>query len=263
MTIQLPFGVVPLDLGTITTGNARANRPAAHLGYFKHIGLAWQSAGASNLWVKGDFGAAMAVDFAAMISATALPGTTIRVRLDDAPIDTDPTLYDSGALPFISPSITRADGLYHSHLELGEVVTARYWRIDIGGHTGDFSAATLVLGLRLQPSTFYDKDFKFDVTDLGTMDITRWGVPDEAAGLIFRSLPLKFSWLSNADYEGKFRPLAEGLGKRGVLYWCHDPEPSTARQAKTYLGWFKTLPYATGAVQAGRYESEFEILSMI
>jgi hypothetical protein len=263
MTIQLPFGVVPLDLGTITTGNARANRPAAHLGYFKHIGLVWQSTGASNLWVRGDFGAAMPVDFAAMISATALPGTTIRLRLDSAPIDTGAVLYDSGALPFIDPTITRVDGLYHSHLELEDVVTARYWRIDIGGHTGDFTATTMVLGERMQPANFYDKDYKFDTADLGTFDVTRWGVPDEAAGLIFRSLALKFSWISDADYETKFRPLAERLGKRGVLYWCHDPEPSTARQAKTYLGWFKTLPYATGAVQAGRYESDFQILSMI
>ena len=263
MTIQLPFAVVPLDLGTITTGNARANRPASHLGLLKHIALVWQTAGPANVWARGDFGDPRDVDFCALVSATALPGTTIRVRLDDAPIGAGPYLYDSGDLPFINPAITRADGLYHSHLELPSVVNARYWRIDIGGHTGDFSASSLVLGRKIRPSTYYDKDFKFDVEDLGTLDITRWGVPDEAGGVILRTLALKFGWLSDADYEDKFRPLAEGLGKRGISYWCFDPEPSTRRQAKTYLGWFKSLPYATGAVQAGRYESEFEIRSMI
>ncbi|SDA14820.1 hypothetical protein [Sphingomonas sp. NFR15] len=261
--IELPFAVVPLALGTIATGNQRASRPAVHLGYPKHIGLIWQTNGPANAWVSGDFGAAQSIDFCALIAASALPGTTIRLRLDNAPVGNGGVLYDSGDRPFIDPAITRGDGLYHSHLMLGAPIVARYWRIDIGGHTGDFSASSLILGQRLTPATYYDKDFKLDTTDLGTLDVTRWGVPDEAAGLIFRSLNLKFGWLSDEDWEQKFRPLAEGLGKRGVSYWCFDPAATVTRQAKTYLGWFKTLPYATGGVKAGRYETEFELMSMI
>jgi hypothetical protein len=262
---KLPFAVIPLSLGTIETGNERAERPAVHLGYAKFRSLVWRTAGPANAWVRGDFGADSVVDFCALVLANAQPGTQIRLRLDDAPIGTGGTMiYDSGPVTLVAPAITSDDGLYHSHLELPAATTARYWRIDITGHTGDFEAATLVLGKKLQPATYYNPDFKFDVQDLGDIAFGRWGVPDETPGLVYRILSMKFGWLDTTDMETKFRPLAEQLGKRGIVYFCFDPEATVYRQAKTYLGWLRTPPYATGAAaQPGRYESELELLSQI
>ncbi len=214
---MLPFCVVPLPLGTVATGNELAERPAVHLGEFKHIGMVWRSSGNSNLWIRGDMGSAKAIDFCSLIMANAQAGTTIRLRLGDSQAQVDGSApYDSGAVAFISPSITRDDGLYSSHLELPSVQTRRWWRIDIGGHSGDFEAAKLVLGQRVTPSSYYSGGFEFGAEDLGTSTFTQWGVPDETDGLIFRSLRFTLAWLNETEFETKFRPVIERLGRRGV-----------------------------------------------
>jgi len=259
----LPFAVVPLALSSIETGNARANRPASHLGAFKYPGMVWQSNGAADLWVRGSVGAATEIDFVAVLSANAGPTTDIRVRLDDETINAQTGVFDSGAVDFIDPPITREDGLYHSHLELGSPVTASHWRIDISNHSGDFEAAALVIGKKLTPATWYSKDFERGVEDLGAIDLTRWGVPDETPGMVFRTLALTFGWLSEVDYEAKFGALAELLGKRGVSLWCFDPAATAYRQSKTYFGYFSKPPYATGGEMPGKIQSNFQLLSMI
>jgi hypothetical protein len=262
----LPFAVIPTPLGTIATGNEVAGHPAEHLGEFKAPGMTWKSSGASSLYVRGDFGSAMPVDFVSVMSANAIPATTIRVRLGDSQAEVDGTAgYDSGAVAFISPSITRADGLYHSHLELPSVQTKRWWRIDIGSHTGDFEASMLVIGQKLTPANYYAPGWARGVEDMGGIDIGRWGVADEQDGLIWRSLTFRLGWLSEADFETKFGPMMEALGKRGVALWCFDPTSGVYRQRKTYFGFIRSALVATHSrdTPAGiRYDQEYDILSM-
>lgn len=260
----LPFAVRPHPLYDIATGNQRTEKPALHLGEFKAIGMTWRSNGNANLWARGHFGYGRGTDFMSVLAANAQPGTTIRLRLGDTQAEVDGSApYDSGAVPFISPAITREDGLYHCHLEFPWSVRG-WWRIDIGGHSGDFEAAKMVVGERVAPSRYYSPGFEFGVEDLGDISINRWGVPEETDGLIFRSLRFKLGWMTKVEFETKFRPLAERLGKRGVALWCFDPEATAYRQAQTYFGWLRDAPYATGgATWPGIYEQEFSILSMI
>jgi hypothetical protein len=261
-----PFFLKPLPLGTITTGNERSERPASHLGELDAIGMVWRSNGTSNLWVRGDLGSAKAIDFISVIHANALSGTTIRVRLGDnqAAVDGSSASYDSEALPFISPSATRADGLYSSHLELPSAETRRWWRIDIGGHSGDFEAATLVLGKRITPSRYYSAGFEFGVKDLGSSELTRWGIPDQAPGLIFRTLRFKLGWIEDAEYENEIRLFDEAVGRRQVVFACFDPIESIYRQNKSYLGWLNDDPFAVGGVnKPGTYSHDYSIISMI
>lgn len=259
----LPFAVIPTPLGTVTSGNELAAKPASHLGEFKAPGMTWRSAGTANLWARGDFGAFHTVSFMSLLSANAQPGTTIRLRLSNTGPSVDGVAqYDSGVLPFISPAITRPDGLYHCHVELPPS-GYKWWRIDIGGHSGDFEAAALVLGEKRTPSNFYSPVWQFGIQDLGEIEIGRFGIVDEQSGLIYRTASLKFGWLSEADYELLFRPLVEQLGRRGVAYWCLDPTANAYRQAKSYFGWLRDPPIATGGIIPGRYEQEFQLLSMI
>lgn len=264
MAIQYPFAVIPHPLGTVTTGNARTNRPATHLGEFKHIGMTWQSNGNSNLWIRGNWGQNRPVDFVSLLSANAQAGTTIRVRLGASQAAVDGTAaYDSGTVAFINPSISREDGLYHSHLELPSVQSRQWWRIDIGGHSGDFEAAMLVMGQKAQSSSFYNSDFGFGPDDKGELEFTRWGVAEEEGGRIFRRLDMTFGWLSQADFETKFRPLVEKLGSRGMALWCFDPEATVYRQSKTYFGRLVEKAYAQGGVKPGRFSLPISIESMI
>ncbi|CDO34027.1 hypothetical protein [Novosphingobium sp. KN65.2] len=266
MAIQLPFAVRPLALESIASGNELANRPASSLGYLDYVNMVWQSSGNTNLWARGQFegGASKDVDFISLISANALAGTTIRVRLGTSQAEVDGTApYDSGALTYIDPAITREDGLYHSHLELSAVETCSWWRIDIGGHTGDFQASGLVIGEKVTPTRFYDKDFELGVEPLDEIEISRNGVVGKVDGIVLRTLLFRLSWLTEAEYFATFAPLAEALGNSGISFWCFDPESTVYRQQKTYLGYFGRAPFARGGVKPRTYAQEYQIRSII
>lgn len=263
--IRKPIFLRPLDLGTIVSGNARLGHAVHHLGRPGDIGLTWKTDGNGNLWARGDLGSAYTVDFCAMISANAQPGTNIRLRLGDTQGDVDggSAPYDSGALDFIDPAITREDGLYHSHHELPAIQTARWWRIDITGHTGDFEAGALVLGRKIELSRFYNLDFEFGIEDLGDGELTPFGVFDEEPGIFIRTIDFTLDWLTEAEFEGKMRPLIEAVGKRKIVYCCFDPQPTPYRQARTYMGRFEKPPYARGRRKPRTLGMEIKILSVI
>lgn len=240
MAIRKPFCVLPLTLSNIATGNERSNRPAAHLASPQYPGMVWQSTGNANLWVRGQFsGTTQAIDFMAIMAATALPGTTFRLRLGTTQAQVDGTApYDSGTQTFISPGRTRADGLYHAHWELPSVVNASWWRIDIGGHTGDFSASALILGSKREPSNFYNRDRQIGFEDLGGLEIARSGVVAETTGAVLRTLLFRLQWVEESEFWALWAPLMEAKGKRQITFWCFDPESTVTRQNKTYLGYF-------------------------
>lgn len=264
MAITKPFFVIPLDLGTIATGNETAGYPAKNLNRFKAIGLTWKSTGNTNVWARGQFSAAQAIDFIGIISANALAGTQFRLRLGASQAAVDGTAgYDSGALTFINPSITRADGLYHAHFELPSVQTFQWWRIDITGHTGDFQASDLILGRKITPSRFYNWGWDQGVRDLGDMSVSRFGVFDEEPGTIFRTINFTLAWQTEAEYEASFRPMIETLGKRGVVFLAFDPTANTYRQSRTYLGFLEKPPVTSAQRKALTYAQDFTLTSMI
>lgn len=248
----------------MATGNATTGFPVTNLNRFKAIGLTWKSTGNLNLWARGQFTASQSINFCAIVAANAQAGTTYRLRLGTTQAQVDGTApYDSGTLTFISPSITRSDGLYHSHLEIPSVQTATWWRIDIAGHTGDFQASMLVLGQKVQPSKFYNLDFEYGVKDLGNLEWGRYGVLDEDPGLIARTVAFTLAWNTEAEFETSFRPMMEQLGKRGIVYLVFDPEATVYRQAKTFMGVFDKPPAARGVRKPKTYSQDFALTSFI
>jgi hypothetical protein len=266
MPIQRPFAVIPHPLGTVTTGNERANRPAIHLGQFRDPGMVWQSNGNANLWVRGNFGSARPVDFVSLISTNAQAGTTARLRLGDSQAAVDGTAsYDSGNQIIISPSITREDGRYVWHWELPSLQTRQWWRIDIGSHTGDFQAAALVMGQEVQFADFYNQTgFEFGQEDAGEIDFGRFGVIEEVGGMKWRTLAMDFGWMSDSDRHTKFQPLRDKLGKTGVALWVFDPDATVQRQDKTYFGWLRSpVVFKPSTFKQDRFQASFDIISMI
>ena len=239
MAIEKPFAVLPLALSSIAAGNAKANRPASHLAQ-PHPGMRWESDGSGNLWVRGRFDGVRAVNFASMMAANAQPGTTIRVRLGTTQAQVDGAApYDSTALPFIAPARTRDDNLYHSHLEIPSVQNASWWRVDIAGHTADFSAAALVFGERRTPDRFYNRDREIGFEDLGSLEIVRNGVIADTPGVVMRTLLFRLQWVEDEEFWSRWAPL--GLrntdGSKRLIYWCFDPNLAARRQDKTFLGY--------------------------
>lgn len=264
MTIRKPIFVVPADLGTIVAGSARDGFSVFNLNRHDAIGLTWKTNGAGSAWARGEFSETLSIDFCAIVAANALPGTQYRLRLGTTQAEVDGAApYDSGALDFISPAISREDGLYHSHLELDVAQSCSWWRIDISGHTGDFQAASLVLGQKYEPSRYYNFDFERGIEDLGDVSFTRLGVMDETPGVVFRTISFTLGWQTEAEIEARFRPMVEKLGKRGIVYLCFDPEATTYRQSKTYMGVMRKPPFARGTRKPATFTQDYDILSMI
>lgn len=261
-----PIAIVPLTvpLANITSGNQRTEAPASHLAIHRSPGLVWRSDGISDVWIRGFLPSAEAIDFVALLAANAQPGTTIRVRLGANQAQVDGTApYDSGVQPFISPAVTTDNGLYNSHLEIPAVQNATWFRIDIGGHTGDFSAAHLVLGKAIRPARYYDRGFERGFEDLGDHELSRWGVASQSGGYMLRTLNFRLGWVDREEHRTLFEPMFRRIGKRNPVLWCFDPEASIYRQSHTYFGWMKQNPVAVQGQKPNTYGIEFTIVSQI
>lgn len=258
-----PFMVVPAALTQIASGNERPGRAASNLGEFAYRGMVWRSNGSGSLWVRGSFGTAQLIGFVAMLGASAQPGTTIRIRLgaSAAAVDGSGATYDSGALPFISPAITRTDAIYHSHHRLPTPVTATWWRVDIAGHSSDFEASMLAMGAVLEAARYYETDWRTGIRDLGSITFGRNGVPAVALGQKLRSLEYKLGWASEAEMETMLAPLDERVGRTTPFLTCFDPAPTPYRQRRTFFGWQEEVP-VVGKVAFNRFERGFQILSL-
>lgn len=264
--IRKPIVIRPLDLGeAIVCGNAVDGHGVSHLRRHKAPGLTWKTSNSTSVWARGDLGTTQSIDFCALVAANALPDTKIRLRLGNtqAEVDGGAAPYDSTALDFISPAVTTEDGLYHSHLELPSIVSARWWRIDITGHTGAFEASNLVLGAQLIPSHFYNPDYEHAGMDLGDIEFTNFGVPDETPGLLWRTIEFTLGWQTEDEYETKWRALAEKTGRRIPIYLVFDPEPTAYRQNRTYMGFFDKPISSRGARKPRNMEQEFKVISYI
>lgn len=260
--IEKPIFCLPIDLGTIATGNERTEAPAKHLGNHRSPGLVWRTNGNVNIWVRGQLPAAAVINLCSLLSANAQPGTKVRLRLGTSQAQVDGTApYDSGAVDFISPATTRDSGLYHSVLRFPPI-SATWWRIDVSGHSGDFEAMSLILGNAVQTERFYDRGWEMSPVDLGAIDIARWGVAMETEGLVFNAINFKLSWLSEAEFNSHFRAIMR-QAKRGPVWILFNPEATADRQEQFYFGRFGQPPFATNARKAGRFVMEFSMHSMI
>ncbi len=265
MAIRKPFFIVPHNLGAISSITDIAGFPSSNLGRHDAIGLTWKSAATYPTHAAwGDFGSSKPVDFIAIISANALPGTNFLARMGNTAAEVAGAApYSSGSSLFVSPSIQRSDGLYHSHLELPAVQNYRYWRIDIGDHPAEFQASMLVMGKKIEPSRFYNQDFGYGVKDLAEAEFSRLGVIDKAPGIKLRTVEFTLGWQSEAEFEGSFRPMMEQIGTSEVVYLCFDPEPGPYRQARTFMGILKDPPFAKGQRKPFTYGQDFNLLSFI
>lgn len=263
MAIEKPIFCLPIDLGTIASGNERTEAPASHLGLFKSPGLVWRSNGNTNVWARGQLSTSQAISMCALVSANALPGTKIRLRLgtSQAQVDGGSAPYDSGNVDFISPATTRDSGLYHSFLSFAQQ-SATWWRIDITGHTGDFEGMHLILGKAVQTSRFYDRGWEIGTADLGGIDFSRWGVVLETEGFVMRTRNFVLSWVSEAEFEASFRNIME-QGKRGPVFILFDPQAVATRQEQFDFGRFSQAPFARNSRKPGTFAMEFAMQSMI
>lgn len=257
-----PFFVKPLPFTVAATGNERAGNLASHLAAFKFPGMTWRSNGNTGLTVDVDLGAAVTVDYVALLATNAQAGTTIQILMGAslANVQGGSPTFDSGILTLISPAVTGRD-TYHSHYEFGTAQTYRYLRIKIASHTGDFEASTLVIGKKVQSSRYYEPEWENGPLDLSEIGDNRNGIASEAPGLVMRQISFTLGWLNEAEWETLFQPLLQALGKTEPVLLSFDPDATTYRQNRTYFG---RLAESRGRKRNyNRFEKAFDLKSFI
>lgn len=262
----MPFFVVPTALGTIATGNELSSNPAVHINAFDAAGMTWKTSNNTNVWVRGDFGAYQTLDFVAMLAANAVPATTLRLRLGDTQAEVDGTAdYDSGTGLFINPAITRSDGLYWSHKEFTQQ-SERWWRVDIGSHTGAFEASMLIIGKKLTPANWYSPGWGYGIDDKAKAEINRFGLVDYTPGDKLRTLRFELGWISESEMETMWRPFDEAIGSSIPIFVCFDPTANVYRQGRSYFGLITENPFAQhvrDTPSGPRFQRSFEITSLL
>lgn len=262
----LPFFVIPTPLGTVTSGNELSTNPGSHLGEFDAAGMTWRGSGTSNTYVRGDFGSAKEIDFAAMLAGNAGSSDQFRLKLGDSQAEVDGTAdYDSGLINFINPTISRSDGLYHSHLSMGTAYTKRWWRFNMSV-AATFEAAFLILGKRLTPANWYSPGFGFGVNDKAKAEISPHRLIERIPGQKTRTVSFRLGWMSEQEMEETWRPFDEIVGTSSPVFCCFDPTSNTYRQNRTFFGLLSENPYARQVVTTAsgpRFERSFEIESLI
>ncbi|MBB4859611.1 hypothetical protein HNO88_002940 [Novosphingobium chloroacetimidivorans] len=266
VALRKPFFVVPVFLSNLSASDSRAGFPPSNVARLDVMGLVWSCPGPSGGWIAGQMPANSSIDFLSMVNGGIYTNSVYRLRLGDSleEVTGSSAKYDNLSTPYLDGGHTgQADGRYHSHLELPSPVSASWFRIDFGGMGGPFELGGIVLGKKLEPSRFYDKDFERGSEDLGSVELNRFAVPDYTPGAKLRTLSFTLSWLNEAEYELTFAPFFELLGTTSVVFCCFDPALSPYRQNRTYLGWLRNPPFARGGAKPRNMSMEFQIRSLI
>jgi hypothetical protein len=262
----IPFFVRPLPFAVTGFTSQLAANPVSHLAEFQYAGMTWKTvsitAGSAQIIV--DLGVAGAdVDFVGLLGTNAQAGTIVQFEMDnnDATLGAGTAFYRSGTQTLITPAVT-GRSTYHWHWELPNVVNRRYASIIISGHTGAFESVFLVMGKKVSAARYYEPEWESGPEDFSTISFSRNGVPEIASGVSFRSKAFTLGWLTEAEFEKKFQPLLQSLGRTNPVFLSFDPEATTYRQARTYFGTMRDTSRVR-KVRFNQMEKKFEILSKI
>ena len=258
----IPFFLEPRPFTVLSATSGPANRPASHLAEFDYAGMLWESDATTFHQVDIDFGAAVAIDHASLLSTNAQAGTEIIVTAGPSSADAGgatPT-WTSGWQTLISPAVTGRDR-YNGFVSF-TAQTYRYWSVRIRNHSGVFSASILAMGQRITPTRYYETEWEAGPEDLSNFARGRNGVPEVARGVNLNRLGFTMAWMTEAEHEQTFAPLMRRLGRTNPCLLCFDPDATVYRQGRTYFGTMADVgrPRKVGF---NRFEKRFEIASII
>ena len=231
------FIVKPLVWNVIgvPAGGTAAGTSENYLGN-DYIGTVWRTTATSaHAALDVDFGAAVGVDFVALLSSNGactnqqVYGATVQGNLES-------TGYLGTATTFAAGATTPSSGRINSFSDLGSVQSYRWWRIYQRTLTAAFDAGRLVIGRKFQPARNFTFGASFGARDLGGMDWSRQAVPLETPGKIMRTVGLSWSAVSKVEAEETLQVLLETIGNRGFITVVSDGDANANRQSRMFHG---------------------------
>lgn len=166
------------------------------------------------------------IDTFAFLGTLANEDVTWRIRgAASAAAVTAAPLVDTGVVQFrISNGIGRRQH-YHAFRRLGQTYTHEFWRIDLTGFTYFFMARHLVVGLA-RSSVNISRGQGSTPMDMGRIERTQFGAPDRVRGWRGRNVEFPLSWISEAEFEAKWRDLDQLVGTTDPVLALPNPKAS-------------------------------------
>jgi hypothetical protein len=205
--------------------------------------------------------AGRSVDTLALMGTLSGPTATWRIRAAGTQANlTAAPAYDTGAVTFHASSNLGRRPFYHGFHRLGAAVTHEWWRIDMANaNAPSFIARNLIIGLARQ-SVNYSRGAGQSPVDLGTMGRNRFGTPDRAKGWRGRTLDFELSWLTEAEYEAKWRDLDQLVGTTDPVFVL--PNPKANAYLHDRMGFGDVTQMRAENVRSSRYVKSLEIRSI-
>jgi hypothetical protein len=166
---------------------------------------------------------------------------------------------DTGVVQFrVNPGIGRRQH-YHAFRRLAAVYDYEYWRIDIAGIEENFIARNLVIGFA-RSSVNISKGAGIDAADGGTMNRTQFGQPDRVRGWRGRRVEFPLSWISEAEFETKWRDLHQLVGTTDPVLAL--PNPKVSRYLNDRIAYGDIVTARDEHVASNKYNKTLEIRSL-
>lgn len=166
---------------------------------------------------------------------------------------------DTGNVQFrISPGIGRRK-YYHAFRRLSQTYTLEFWQIDISGFAQFFVARNLVVGLA-RSSVNISRGAGQVPLDFGKVDRTIFGTPDRVVGWRGRNVEFPLSWITEAEYEAKWRDLDQLVGLTDPVLALPNPKANVYLNDRIAFG---EIGSARGEIMRGdRWLKSLEIRSL-
>lgn len=201
-----------------------------------------------------------AIDTFALLGSLANESVTWRLRgaATATNVTAAPTT-DTGVVSFrVSNGLGRRRH-YHAFRRLAAPVTSEYWRIDLAGITANFIARHLVVGFA-RSSVNVSRGAGHEANDMGSFGRTMFGSPDRVRGWRGRKVEFPLSWVSEAEYEAKWRDLQTLVGSTEPVLALQNPKSSIYLNERIAYG---TIQSDRGEMMRGeKYAKTLDINSL-
>lgn len=249
--------VVPEPIDDVQGVNTEAGSVATNL--FNDDPLStWRVAGATGAITFRTTG--RAIDTFAFLGTLANEGVTWRIRGATTLANTTAAPgVDTGVVPLrISTGIGQRKH-YHGFRRFTQTYNYEWWRIDLAGFNAFFMARHLVVGFA-RASVNISRGAGHSPVDMGRIERTLFGSPDRVVGWRGRAVDFPLSWISETEYEAKWRDLDQLVGQTDPVLAI--PNPKVSQYLNDRIAYGEVTDMRTELMRGTKYARSLTIRSL-
>lgn len=264
VAIKPPMLVVPEDILEIYASSEQSGHPPRLLLRPSNPAQWWTPATAGTTHrITVRLKPGRAIDCLSLMLTNAGSAATIRVfgAATRATAEAGGT-FNTVAAPFWASTAPQSGARgTHSLVRLAAPQTYEWWTIQITGAPAVFSASHLVVGKMRQSARNYNAGAAEEPDDFSDVSYTPDGAMAERPGFIMRRADFEMVWISETEYETKFRSLWWEVGNSKPVLVLPNSAPSPYLHDRMLYG---RITRSRGIHETSKYFGRsFEIASLI